>query len=99
MGSYSVTATIYLALVLGSLVCSAHNTFTMGGQNRWKAGGKRSAPAGRPQQTFLDPSSFSEDQQGETTITLREMLVDMRDYCSFLLKLLDNVRLPQTERK
>lgn len=70
MGSYSITATIYLALVLGSLVCSAHNTFTMGGQNRWKAGGKRSDPAGRPQQTFLDPSSFSEDQVSFAYLTV-----------------------------
>ena len=38
-------------------------------------------------------------QARETTVTLRQMIVDMRDYCNFLLKLMDNSRLTKTEIK
>ncbi|XP_072039323.1 uncharacterized protein [Amphiura filiformis] len=97
MRNCSVVASVLIAVIFGSILCDAHNTFSFKGSNRWSAG-KRAQMDTNGLTDRLTQTTNSFVPKDSSSTTLRQLLVDLRDYCDSLIRVLDESRI-ESERK
>nr|ASK86243.1 corazonin precursor [Ophionotus victoriae] len=94
----TIGAALLLAVILGSILGDAHNTFSFKGSNRWNAGKRAQMDNTHGLTDRLTDTSNNFVPKESAATTLRQLLVDLRDYCDSLVRVLDESRI-ESERK